>query len=557
MRIDPNLPVPTAPTPGTTAWRPTVTSVTLTAYRRDVEHRPHGVGARRRADPERPRGHRRRRQRRRRRTRCARARSTPPATPPCGAPTRSASTPSTRPTPPPRPAAGTPPRTASPWPAPTPHSGIRDVTWRYQGGASTTGPGPATVTVSADGQHVLETMVTDNAGHTSGWKSHTVRIDKSAPQNQTPARPDGLAGRQLRGRRRRRRQRLRRSRGAVARRRRCHHERRLGPAGDGLRLGRPPVRDAGRGHGRQRVRLARRARADRHPARPSNTTATPTSPEDNPYTVAVTGTDAHSSIAAVEWRVDGGAPQTGAAGATATVTGNGAHTLETRVLDAAGNSSGWRTDSFTIDAVTGDATPPVDTTTTVSSTWRVSPVAITVSATDSGSGVERRRVAARRPAGAVRAQRLVHHRRRRRARARDARVRRRRQRLRLARPDDPRRPHGADRRDRPSRAAGTARARSALDATDAHSGVAGHPVHDRRRPRAARAARRPRGPRRRRDVRHPPSRPRRRRAGLDLGDRHADRRHRRSGRHDHPARLGLERDGASASRSPAPTMPAA
>ena len=138
--------------------------------------------------------------------------------------------------------------------------------------------------------HVLETQVTDIAGRSSGWKSHTIRIDKSAPDNQTP--------------------------------------------------------------------LA------------------PTSWQAGSYAVVLSGADSVSGVREVQCRVDGGALQTGAAGATATVTGNGAHTLETRVLDAAGNSSGWRTDSFTIDAVTGDATPPVDTTTTVSSAWRVSPVAM-------------------------------------------------------------------------------------------------------------------------------------------------------------------------------------
>ncbi len=268
------------------------------------------------------------------------------------------------------------------------HSGIRDVTWRYQGGASTTVPAPATVNVSADGVHVLETQVTDVAGRSSGWKSHTIRIDKSAPDNQTPLAPtswqagsyavvlsgaDSVSGvREVQ---------WRVDGGAVTS---GASGLQATVTGSGDHLFETRVVDmAGNASGWR----AEQVRIDTLP--PANTTATPTSPEDNPYTVAVTGTDAHSSIAAVEWRVDGGALQTGAAGATATVTGNGAHTLATRVLDAAGNSSGWRTDSFTIDAVTGDATPPVDTTTTVSSAWRVSPVAITVSATDSGSGVER------------------------------------------------------------------------------------------------------------------------------------------------------------------------
>lgn len=268
------------------------------------------------------------------------------------------------------------------------HSGIRDVTWRYQGGASTTVTAPATVNVSADGVHVLETLVTDVAGRSSGWKSHTIRIDKSAPDNQTPLAPtswqaasyavvvsgaDSVSGvREVQ---------WRVDGGAITS---GASGLQATVTGSGDHLFETRVVDmAGNASGWR----AEQVRIDTLP--PANTTPTPTSPEDNPYTVAITGTDAHSSIAAVEWRVDGGPVQSGAAGATATVTGNGAHTLATRVLDAAGNSSGWRTDSFTIDAVTGDATPPVDTTTTVSNAWRVAPVAVTVSATDSGSGVDR------------------------------------------------------------------------------------------------------------------------------------------------------------------------
>lgn len=268
------------------------------------------------------------------------------------------------------------------------HSGIRDVTWRYQGGASTTAPAPATVNVSADGVHVLETTVTDNVGRTSGWKSHTIRIDKTGPDNQTPLAPtswqaasyavnvsgaDSLSGvREVQWR----------VDGGAITSGASGLQATVTGSGDHLFETRV-VDNAGNTSGWRTEQV----RIDTLP--PVNTTPTPTSPEDNPYSVAVTGTDAHSSIAAVEWRVDGGSVQTGAAGATVTVTGNGAHTLATRVLDAAGNSSGWRTDSFTIDAVTGDATPPVDTTTTVSSAWRVSPVSVTVSATDSGSGVDR------------------------------------------------------------------------------------------------------------------------------------------------------------------------
>ena len=101
----------------------------------------------------------------------------------------------------------------------------------------------------------------------------------------------------------------------------------------------------------------------------------------------MTGTDGHSGVAHVEWRVDGGTIHTGPSGTTATVSGNGVHTLETRVVDNVGYDSGWRSEPVTIDAISGDVTAPTDTTTTASGGWYTGPVTVTVAATDSSSGV--------------------------------------------------------------------------------------------------------------------------------------------------------------------------
>jgi hypothetical protein len=56
----------------------------------------------------------------------------------------------------------------------------------------------------------------------------------------------------------------------------------------------------------------------------------------------VHGTDATSGVARVEYKIDGGAPvPVNGNTTTATVTGAGEHTLETRVVDVAGNTTGW------------------------------------------------------------------------------------------------------------------------------------------------------------------------------------------------------------------------
>jgi hypothetical protein len=268
------------------------------------------------------------------------------------------------------------------------HSGVNQVSWRVDGGTtSTTTSVPGSFTVSAEGVHTIETRVRDAAGHQTGWKSQTVRIDTTAPVNQTqtsnPAwqtadysvlvtAADGGSG-------------LAEVQWRID----------AGPWLSGAFGSQANVTGTGDHTLETRavdvagnVSVARLdpVRIDR--VTPTNTTApAPGSPVGNPYQVAVTGTDAHAGVTGVEWQVDSGPVQSGASGAQATVSGHGSHTLKTRVIDGAGNTSVWRTDTIAIDAVTGDSTAPTDTTTAAPSGWRATPIAVTVAATDAGSGV--------------------------------------------------------------------------------------------------------------------------------------------------------------------------
>ena len=266
------------------------------------------------------------------------------------------------------------------------HSGVTEVSWRVDGGATTTTTSlPAGPTVSAEGVHTVETRVRDAAGNQTGWKSSTVRIDTTAPTNQTDV-SDGVW--------------------TTAD---YHVLVKAVDGGSGLaevqwRVDGGPWQNTSQADvtgsgdhtletrgvdvaGNTSVPRLDHVRIDR--VAPVNTTAAaPSSPVvGTSYTVPVTGTDSPSGVARVEWRVDGGTTHSGPSGTQATVTGHGSHTLETRVVDQAGNDSTWRSEPVVIDAVSGDTTPPTDTTTTAPAGWRSSPIPVTVSATDAGSGV--------------------------------------------------------------------------------------------------------------------------------------------------------------------------
>ena len=266
-------------------------------------------------------------------------------------------------------------------------SGVDRVQYRVNGGSTVDTGTPASVVVSTEGVNTVQTRVRDAAGNWTGWKDSTVRVDTTAPTNQTDVSDgvwttanyavlvkavDGTSGL-------------------------SEVEYRVdggpwvqGPSGITAQVSgtgdhtlETRARDVA---GNTSLARLDHVRIDR--VAPTNTTAAaPGGTVGNPYTVPVTGTDGHSGVAHVEWRVDGGTIHTGPSGTTATVSGNGVHTLETRVVDNVGYDSGWRTEPVTIDAISGDAPRPTDTTTTASGGWYTGPVTVTVAATDSSSGV--------------------------------------------------------------------------------------------------------------------------------------------------------------------------
>jgi hypothetical protein len=269
------------------------------------------------------------------------------------------------------------------------HSGIFQVIYALDGGAPVTTTSGTIVTVSGDGDHVLTTKVRDAAGNESGWKTTNIRIDTTAPDNQTDTASGSWRAADY----------AVLVRGADSGSGLNDVQWRVN--GGAITSGASPLQAVVTGNGVQtletRVRdVAGNASAWRSETiridkvLPTNTTTAPTGPVANPYTVSVTGTDADSGIAYVEWKVDGGAVQSGPSGTTqAKVQGGGTHTLETRVVDQAGNATAWRADTVEIDiGLNADTTPPVDTTTTISNVWRTHALTITVSGTDAGAGVD-------------------------------------------------------------------------------------------------------------------------------------------------------------------------
>jgi len=267
------------------------------------------------------------------------------------------------------------------------HSGVASVTYDLDGTGQTVPATSTTVTVNGDGDHVLTTYVTDRAGRTSTPKVFTIKIDGTAPVNTTPTADPGWRGADY----------------AVV----------LNGAdsGSGLRWvewrvdggpvtrGAAPLQATVSGNGThifetRAIDAAGNASGWRSEnvkidkVDPTNTTTTPAPEVSNPYTVAVTGTDAESGLALVKWRVDG-VEQSGAPGSIATVSGAGTHTLETKVIDTAGRESAWRTDTVTINiALNNDTTAPLDTSTAAPVGWTNENVDLTVKGTDAGSGMK-------------------------------------------------------------------------------------------------------------------------------------------------------------------------
>ena len=147
------------------------------------------------------------------------------------------------------------------------------------------------------------------------------------------------------------------------------------------------------------------------------------------YNVLVTGADAVSGLHEVQHRINNGPWIPGPSGTQATVAGSGDHTLETRAVDVAGNTSVPRLDHVRIDRIA-----PANTTPLPAPGPHMNGYTVAVSGTDSPSGVDRvewRVNGGRPPLGPV-GHTGDHHHPPRRQQARDARDRRGRQRVDLA-----------------------------------------------------------------------------------------------------------------------------
>ena len=75
--------------------------------------------------------------------------------------------------------------------------------------------------------------------------------------------------------------------------------------------------------------------------------------------VLVRGTDQHSQVQGVEWRLDGGDVLSASANNhEVRVAGNGVHTLETRIVDNAGRRSAWKVHTIKLDSTLPTNTTP-------------------------------------------------------------------------------------------------------------------------------------------------------------------------------------------------------
>jgi len=97
----------------------------------------------------------------------------------------------------------------------------------------------------------------------------------------------------------------------------------------------------------------------------------------------VRGTDTHSEIQRVEWRIDGGNLQSATSDHhDVTVAGDGIHKLETRVIDNAGKASAW-----VLRTIKLDASAPTNRTPIAPTGWRNANYLVTLNGADALSGV--------------------------------------------------------------------------------------------------------------------------------------------------------------------------
>jgi hypothetical protein len=259
-------------------------------------------------------------------------------------------------------------------------SGVDVVRWQLDGGTVQSGPSGSQVTIAADGPHTLRTWAVDVAGNLSPSRDDPIAIDAvapvdtsvvaagwrtSAPALVTLSGTDGsdpatameyqLDGTALQ---------------TVA------DGGTVSVAADGIHSLKHRAVDA---VGNRSAWVTDTVRLDA--TNPVNTSVASAAWRDPDQHVIVSGTDATSGVASVQYQLDGGAISSASSGADVLVTGDGLHSVRTRVLDVAGNQSAWRTDTVRIDTVT-----PVDLTAPPAG-WQTAAVPVAVQGYDEHSGV--------------------------------------------------------------------------------------------------------------------------------------------------------------------------
>ena len=265
-----------------------------------------------------------------------------------------------------------------------PGSGVDHVEWKIDGTPAQMVGDTGTAVVTGQGEHVVETRVTDIAGNTTGWVPHTVRLDSTAPTNLTQVGDPGWRNTAW---------------SAVVN----------GSDSDsGVASVEWRIDNGGVTSGTSGIETARvTADGSQHlwtrikdiagnysswrddpikidTVKPTDTTAAPGGPVANGHKIPVTATDGLSGPSgSVRWWLDSGAMQTSA---QATIVGAGPHTLKTQVQDNAGNWSDVKSTAVTVDMGLPyeDIDAPIDNT-VVPTTWQTGPTTVAVSADDGGN----------------------------------------------------------------------------------------------------------------------------------------------------------------------------
>jgi hypothetical protein len=267
------------------------------------------------------------------------------------------------------------------------HSGVDHVEWQIDGQLPVgSGPAGTTVSITTHGQHIFKTRVIDAVGNASAWVPRDVWVDIQGPTDTTvvpttwfttpstiinvTADDNGASG-------------IKKIQWRLD----------TNTTGQVLGTDTVPVNVSGDGVHKLEVRITdnqdRVLEWQSHDVKIDTVTPTDTTDVATgwlPYStlnVNVRGTDAHSAIQRVEWRIDGGNIDSFAGSShDVAVTGQGPHTFETRVVDNAGLASGWSSHPIKLDS-----SLPTNTSPTVPAGWRNTPYSVVLNGTDSGSGV--------------------------------------------------------------------------------------------------------------------------------------------------------------------------